>query len=229
MSTAPSWPWPADALPAVLDPRGRAARAEFWIGLFVHFELLRLLGVDRWIAAARHGLPPQFGGWVATTLTLLELWLIVVLISRRWHDVGYRLPWWPLIGVPFAGWLFVFVVLGFVPGAPGRNRWGPPPTAGDGMLGLLRRLAAASRGLTPRKIAPDAATPTAEPAPRSESWMPAPPAAMPPASGTPTAPIGRARRPAPAAPKSSAVILRAAPRLSVPKPVPVIVRPRRLF
>lgn len=197
-------------LPALIDPRGRSGRMAFWIGFAIHFQLLQILGIDRWIAEVRHGLPPAFGGGLATAATFLEFWLIFVLITRRWHDTGFRVPWWLILGIPLFGWLVVPVILVFVGGTPGPNRWGPPPGADDGELAQLRRSLARARSESDE-------TPTR-------------PSTSPPPSAAPEAPA--ARRPAKAttvvAP-ASGVIVRATPKTFTPKRDPVIVRPRRLF
>lgn len=200
-------------LPAFLDPRGRSGRAAFWIGVFVHFQLLQILGIDRWIAEVRHGLPPQFGGGLATVVTFLEFWLIFVLITRRWHDTGFRVPWWLILGIPLFGWLVVPVILAFVGGTNGPNRWGPPPGADDGELASLRRTLARARSRNGEATTR--------------------PSAAPSASAPPRGPAARAaRRPAKAATvvaPASGVITRATPKTFAPKRDPVIVRPRRLF
>lgn len=58
-------------------------------------------------------------------------WIISISLSvRRWHDLN-RSGWWLLVNViPIIGWIYTFVMLGFMPGDQGSNDFGPPPKEG---------------------------------------------------------------------------------------------------
>ena len=46
---------------------------------------------------------------------------------KRWHDRD-KSGWWMLIVlIPLVGLIWFLVELGFLPGTPGPNRFGPPP------------------------------------------------------------------------------------------------------
>jgi uncharacterized membrane protein YhaH (DUF805 family) len=63
-------------------------------------------------------------------LLLLDIAILVglaVLMAKRCHDVGLPGSYFLLILVPLVG-LFWPIVLGFLPGNPGPNAYGPAPT-----------------------------------------------------------------------------------------------------
>ena len=61
------------------------------------------------------------------------VWLMLGIASlsisvRRWHDIG-RSGWWNLVAlVPIIGPLGLWIMLAFVPGNDGPNRYGPKPS-----------------------------------------------------------------------------------------------------
>lgn len=62
----------------------------------------------------------------------LVLWVIGISISvRRWHDLN-KSGWWVLINlIPFFGWIYSLIMLGFMSGDRGPNQYGPPPQEGQ--------------------------------------------------------------------------------------------------
>jgi uncharacterized membrane protein YhaH (DUF805 family) len=55
-------------------------------------------------------------------------WLCVY--GKRWHDRD-KSAWWILIGlIPFIGWIWVLVEVGFLKGTDGPNRFGEDPVPG---------------------------------------------------------------------------------------------------
>ncbi len=63
---------------------------------------------------------------ISLVITLISLSLSV----RRWHDLN-RSGWWVLINlIPVLGWIYSLVMLGFMAGDQGANRFGPPPKEG---------------------------------------------------------------------------------------------------
>ncbi len=122
---------PIDALRYLVLPQGRIGRAEFWLGFVVHAYVLHLLGLEAWVEAAVRGGLIDTGtrGLILTLLFAADMWLLSVHVTKRWHDrdLSGRLAFLfavPVFGVFFA--VFAFVVLGFLPGTPGPNRYGPP-------------------------------------------------------------------------------------------------------
>ncbi|HEU0164102.1 MAG TPA: DUF805 domain-containing protein [Thermomicrobiales bacterium] len=62
--------------------------------------------------------------YICFAIAAAVLLLISLSVSaRRWHDLG-KSAWWSLISiVPIVGSLYVFVMLGFVAGSEGPNRY----------------------------------------------------------------------------------------------------------
>lgn len=61
----------------------------------------------------------------------LVIWLIGISISvRRWHDHNMS-GWWLLVNfIPIIGWVYTLIMLGFMSGSRGSNKYGPPPEEG---------------------------------------------------------------------------------------------------
>lgn len=204
-----------EGLAALFSPNGRIGPIEFWVGILAHSWLLHLIGVDQWVRALERGLAPQLGGGLRLVLFVLDLWLLWVHLARRWHDLGMRAVWTMVLLVPGLGWLFAFVMLGFVPGARHPNRWGPPRPwrrAVDEFGGVAARLNASLADFRAAALdAPAWTGDTVRPAPSTTPWT----APEPPAPVTPP----------PAAPASFARPIHRGPL--APPARPVVVRRRR--
>ena len=66
---------------------------------------------------------------LAIAVAVLQMWISFALAFKRFHDRD-RKGWWVLIIlIPIIGALWLFVVLGFLKGTEGANRFGPDPLA----------------------------------------------------------------------------------------------------
>ncbi|WP_063891510.1 DUF805 domain-containing protein [Sinorhizobium sp. GL28] len=114
---------------------GRIGRQTWWLAqivvwiataaaMFAGAALLALSGVDNYAAG----------------FSLMHLLVFIILIAnlyfsftvntKRWHDHG-RSGWWNLaLFVPVVGPLLGLVMLGFLAGEEGDNRFGPPAVTG---------------------------------------------------------------------------------------------------
>jgi uncharacterized membrane protein YhaH (DUF805 family) len=114
---------------------GRISRRRYWIG----FALL-LIGLVAEMAL----LPPDaFVQFVplaeaqANPFTLLKppalieaaiaTWIVVAVSAKRCHDRNHSGVYLLLYLVPLVGQLWILAELGFFPGTPGANRFGPDP------------------------------------------------------------------------------------------------------
>lgn len=114
---------------------GRIGRKEWWIG----FILLYVIQFVVYFAAVAIGIiPADAGSAGAAAMTsgasvtlfvffLIFLWPTLAIHAKRWHDRG-KSGWWTLIAfVPFIGWLWLLIELGFLKGDEATNRYGPNP------------------------------------------------------------------------------------------------------
>jgi uncharacterized membrane protein YhaH (DUF805 family) len=102
--------------------RGRATRAEFWVGLIATHVILvvPLIYLPHWF----YGSPLE--PVVALVTNILFAWWLLAVSVKRWHDLD-RSGWWVLIYAAFCvGALWAFVVQGFRRGSADTNRFGPP-------------------------------------------------------------------------------------------------------
>ena len=114
--------------------RGRARRREVWAfvlgNLLVYLALVSLLvlfsspspeGTREDVALLN---PPLLALFIAFGLGVLIAG--TTLAVRRLHDLNLSGLWYLLVLVPLLGFL-LNLVLAFLPGNPGENRFGPPP------------------------------------------------------------------------------------------------------
>lgn len=103
----------------------------------------RIRRMGWWIAGIGMGIVGSVFEWIrdadnSIILTLvfgilaLVVWVIGISLSvRRFHDLNQS-GWLVLINIiPLVGWLITLIMLGFMPGDQGENKYGPPPREGS--------------------------------------------------------------------------------------------------
>lgn len=113
---------------------GRIRRRSYWVitlGSFAGYMILVWLiavsvTAEPSINPERPELPTHIYG-IIFVATILYFWVNISCNVQRWHDRG-KSGFWILIGaIPIVGWVWALLETGFLPGAPGRNPFGPPP------------------------------------------------------------------------------------------------------
>jgi uncharacterized membrane protein YhaH (DUF805 family) len=115
--------------------QGRIRRLHWWlahIGAFVAAGFV--LSVVRMLfpgAPSASLWMPSFSpvyGLAATVVGAAHLWVAVALDIKRCHDRD-KPGWWILIFylIPFVGWVWGLIELGFLDGTQGSNKYGPSP------------------------------------------------------------------------------------------------------
>jgi uncharacterized membrane protein YhaH (DUF805 family) len=126
----------------LMNPGGRATRAEYWLRYWLPFLALTLIvlvavGLGALIVALVAG-----DYWEEVTLGYLSasyifliradvllFWPWFAVMAKRLHDRG-KSAWFLLILlIPILGPLWLFVEVAFLPGQKGDNRYGPDPLA----------------------------------------------------------------------------------------------------
>ena len=118
--------------------QGRISRKAYWLyvlasiilGVLLNFALPTLtitetMTTDQISAAttAYYSAIP-FWYWL---VQLVLLFIGLAVLAKRWHDQD-RSGWWSLLLlIPFVGWLIVIIMVGFIAGTPGPNRFGERP------------------------------------------------------------------------------------------------------
>lgn len=103
---------------------GRIRRMGWWIaGIGV--------SIVSSVVGAIQGSDSSFVVTLVFGILAIIIWLISMSLSvRRWHDLN-KSGWWLLVNlIPFIGWLYTFIMLGFMPGDQESNNYGPPPREG---------------------------------------------------------------------------------------------------
>jgi len=117
--------------------KGRVSRKAFWL----FFLAMLVLGILMNFAIAQPepapGMDPAeamsqaFGAIPAWywLVQLVFLFVALAVYAKRWHDQE-RSGWWSLLLlIPLLGPIIVLIMLGFIGGTPGPNRFGEEPMA----------------------------------------------------------------------------------------------------
>jgi uncharacterized membrane protein YhaH (DUF805 family) len=135
-----------DVVALLFSLQGRIARASYWLGVCVSMAL----------SALQYFISPPFGevhdltlALIAFAISLLNLWICICLMVKRYHDRG-KSGWWFFFAlIPIVGWIWSFIELGLLRGDEGSNDYGPDPVLGSNVAGdiaTMRQQAAASGG-----------------------------------------------------------------------------------
>lgn len=108
----------------------RISRTGFWKRIIplpiVGFILLQL---DFLMQTGAWGIAPS-GPALLFYWTLIGVVIFIVACVKRAHDRN-KSGWWTLLYIlPYIGWLWAFIELGFFEGTKGPNRFGPDPRNG---------------------------------------------------------------------------------------------------
>jgi uncharacterized membrane protein YhaH (DUF805 family) len=107
--------------------QGRANRKQWWL----YLVLPAIVGsiVFSLLDASMGTVDPGSGfGLFSGIWSLLVLIPAIIVYIKRFHDRD-KSGWWVLIGlIPIIGAIWLLIELGFLPGTPGPNQYGPPVT-----------------------------------------------------------------------------------------------------
>ncbi|MCK8783611.1 DUF805 domain-containing protein [Roseomonas sp. NAR14] len=105
-----------------LDFQGRIGRRTFWLAY-----VLPIFGAEILASLVDIGLGLYTMAPFTILVSLLSIWPGLAAQVKRWHDHD-RSGWWVLIQlVPLVGPIYALVMIGFLRGTPGPNRFGPDP------------------------------------------------------------------------------------------------------
>jgi len=116
---------------------GRISRNTWWIFYFLIPISINIVAsaMDAMILSPKNALPDKSGigdanmGAYSIIAALASIWIALAGQAKRWHDRD-KSGWWVLVNfIPLIGWLWAFIVAGFLRGTPGPNRFGPDPLA----------------------------------------------------------------------------------------------------
>lgn len=106
--------------------QGRISRQRFWVG---SLGTLGFLLVFSTIAAALNDGADGHSSYdfILVIAMLPYIWANLAIQVKRWHDRGHS-GWWVLVNaIPFIGWIWALVELGFLKGTTGENKYGDDP------------------------------------------------------------------------------------------------------
>ena len=108
--------------------QGRITRRHYWLYYFVPLFVISLGLVMVDVSFGNYD--PETGwGLLSGLFSLAALWPGIAVAVKRAPDRD-RSGWFLLVMlIPIAGAIWLLVELGFLPGTPGANRFGPPPPA----------------------------------------------------------------------------------------------------
>ena len=117
---------------------GRARRMEYWMFYLIAQIIALIISIPYLITFfsafdfAAGTFSPSGAYWFFFVLMLLySLFLLLPQLAaavRRLHDTGRSGAWWFVVFIPFAGVIWLIVLLA-LPGETGDNKYGPDPKA----------------------------------------------------------------------------------------------------
>jgi uncharacterized membrane protein YhaH (DUF805 family) len=112
--------------------QGRISRKAFWLFFAVAFAVgiaLNFLAMGSMMGGEFDpNNPPSIPVWFWLVQIPL-FWITIAVYAKRWHDQD-KSGWFSLLLlIPLLGVLIVLVMLGFIGGSPGPNRFGEGPMA----------------------------------------------------------------------------------------------------
>jgi uncharacterized membrane protein YhaH (DUF805 family) len=111
-----------------LNFQGRLNRQPFWIATLVLW--LVSMGVT-FVTSILFGSQSAVTTFVQAVVALVLLIPSLAVAVKRYHDRD-KSGWWILIVfIPIIGLIWYIVELGFLPGTPGPNRYGPDPLGAE--------------------------------------------------------------------------------------------------
>ena len=111
-----------------LSFQGRLNRQPFWIATLVLW--LVSMGVT-FVTSILFGSQSAVTTFVQAVVALVLLIPSLAVAVKRYHDRN-KPGWWILIVfIPIIGLVWYIVELGFLPGTPGPNRYGPDPLGAE--------------------------------------------------------------------------------------------------
>lgn len=121
---------------------GRMGRLQWWLAQLAIYAVLALgVGIAVGIvatddpnrsASASEGLDGHAAGVFLAigAAVVLMTWINIASTVKRFHDRDKSGLWFLITFIPFIGPIWLLVECGFLPGSPGSNGYGPPPSSG---------------------------------------------------------------------------------------------------
>ena len=105
---------------------GRINRLRYWLNSLIPI-IIMMVGVVLLVATTKEdGGSNPVGAIIILAAAITGTWISLALQVKRWHDLDQS-GWWALIGfVPYVN-IIVLIVLGFIKGTEGANRFGLDP------------------------------------------------------------------------------------------------------
>jgi len=108
---------------------GRINRLRYWLNSLIPIAIM-MVGIVVLGATARgdEGANP-IGGFIMLVVVIIATWISLAIQVKRWHDLDQS-GWWVIAGaVPYVN-IIVLIILGFIKGTKGPNRFGANPLGG---------------------------------------------------------------------------------------------------
>jgi uncharacterized membrane protein YhaH (DUF805 family) len=110
-----------------LSAQGRVNRKQFWLWLVLPCSVISVVLVLLDLALGTYDAKDGVG-LLSSIFSLVVIVPAILVYIKRWHDRD-KSGWWMLIVlIPLVGAIWFLVELGFLPGTPGPNRFGAPPS-----------------------------------------------------------------------------------------------------
>ena len=100
----------------LFNPQGRISRKTFWLVLLAFIGVSFVAGMADALIFGFEWTDPEP---ISTIISLLSIWPSIAISTKRLHDRSMS-GWWQLVPL-------LILIIGFLPGHPGRNKYGHNP------------------------------------------------------------------------------------------------------
>ena len=105
---------------------GRINRLRYWLYGLIPIIIMIVASVLMAVASKNSGSGKEFFSIVVIIAFILSVWISFAIQAKRWHDLDQS-GWWTLMGlIPYLN-VIVLIILGFIKGTNGANRFGVDP------------------------------------------------------------------------------------------------------
>ena len=106
--------------------KGRMNRLKYWLYSIVPIAIMFIAAMPIILTAQEGREASPFFSLLMFVAIVIAVWISLAIQVKRWHDIDQS-GWWVLAGmIPYVN-IIVLIVLGFVKGTEGTNRFGEDP------------------------------------------------------------------------------------------------------
>ena len=118
---------------------GRINRLQYWLYSLIPIALILVASFMLVGTISGNGNAKPIGSILFLGAFIISIWISIAIQVKRWHDLDQS-GWWSLLGfIPYLN-IIVLILLGFIKGTDGVNRFGVDPLGNNGVNNLIAKV-----------------------------------------------------------------------------------------